>query len=98
MAEWPDDPPSGNLWGVFVEIAPYDSDVGIQELGEMWLLALKGVYLRCRLTTHPLGWELRLEKNGVLIKSEVCKLQPGVFDKSDEWRIHAIAGGWQPLE
>lgn len=40
----------------------------------------------CRLVTHPLGWELRLDLEGDLIRSQVCKIDRDVFDGADDWK------------
>jgi len=37
----------------------------------------------CRLLTHVLGWELRLEVAGSLQRSQVCRTQDEVLDAYD---------------
>jgi hypothetical protein len=48
----------------------------------------------CRLTSHQLGWELRLEVNGELQRSEVCRSQDAVLDTSDAWKAAMTEKGW----
>jgi hypothetical protein len=48
----------------------------------------------CRLVTHQLGWELRLEIGGGLQRSQVCRSQDEVLDTSDEWKAAMIEKGW----
>jgi hypothetical protein len=48
----------------------------------------------CRLVTHQLGWELRLEIAGSLQRSQVCRTQDEVLDTSDEWKAAMIEKGW----
>lgn len=48
----------------------------------------------CRLVTHQLGWELRLEIAGSLQRSEVCRSQDEVLDKSEQWKAAMIEKGW----
>jgi hypothetical protein len=48
----------------------------------------------CRLVTHQLGWELRLEVAGSLQRSQVCRTQDEVLDTSDEWKAAMIEKGW----
>ena len=50
--------------------------------------------MRCTLTTHALGWELRLYLNDELHRSEVAKTDNGVFDVRDAWRAASEAMGW----
>jgi len=49
----------------------------------------------CRLVTHPLGWELRLEIAGSLQRSQVCRTQDEALDTSDQWKAAMIENGWQ---
>jgi hypothetical protein len=39
----------------------------------------------CCLLSHQLGWELRLEVNGDLQRSEVCRSQDEVWSTSEQW-------------
>ena len=48
----------------------------------------------CRLVTHPLGWELRLEIAGSLQRSQVCRSQDEVLDISEQWKAAMIERGW----
>ncbi len=48
----------------------------------------------CRLVTHALGWELRLEVSGSLQRSQVCRSQDEVLDTSEQWMAAMIGKGW----
>jgi hypothetical protein len=48
----------------------------------------------CRLMTHELGWELRLEVAGSLQRSQVCRTQDDVLDTSEQWKAAMIEKGW----
>src|SRR4051812_45346586 len=48
----------------------------------------------CRLMTHALGWELRLEIAGSLQMSQVCLTQDEVLDRSDAWKAEMIDKSW----
>jgi len=48
-------------------------------------------WLRCGLSTHPLGWELRLSFGDELVKSQVCRTQDSDFETGDVWRAEATA-------
>lgn len=46
------------------------------------------------LLSHQLGWEVRLEVNGDLQRSVVCRTQDEVLTTGEEWRDAMIAHGW----
>ena len=48
----------------------------------------------CRLMTHQLGWELRLEIAGSLLRSQVCRTQDEVLDTSQQWKAAMIEKDW----
>jgi len=48
----------------------------------------------CSLVTHRLGWELRLEVNGLLSRSQVCSSLQELLLVSDDWRDSMSHGGW----
>ena len=69
-----------------------------QPLGDLFRLhkskcsqQLEGV---CRVVTHQLGWELRLEVAGSLQMSRVCRSQDDVLDTSAQWKTAMIEKGW----
>lgn len=49
---------------------------------------------RCRLTTHPLGWELRLTAGDELLQSQVCRAQEHVFGTGEKWKAAMNKKGW----
>jgi hypothetical protein len=48
----------------------------------------------CHVVTHALGWELRLEVEGSLQRSQVCRTQDEVLDMSEAWKAAMLAKGW----
>jgi hypothetical protein len=50
----------------------------------------------CRLLSHQLGWELRLEVNGDLQRSQVCSSQDEVLATGEEWNGAMLEKGWTP--
>jgi hypothetical protein len=48
----------------------------------------------CRLVTHQLGWELRLEIAGSLQRSQVCRTQEDVLDTTEQWKAAMLEKGW----
>jgi hypothetical protein len=49
----------------------------------------------CQLVTHQLGWELRLEINRDLQRSEVCRTRDAALDTSEQWQAAMIEKGWR---
>jgi hypothetical protein len=60
-----------------------------QERGDKQLEAV------CRLLSHELGWELRLEVNGDLQRSGVCRTREEVLSTVDEWNASMLEKGWK---
>ena len=48
----------------------------------------------CRLLSHQLGWELRLEVNGDLQRSQVCRSQDEVLTTGEAWKAAMLEKGW----
>ena len=48
----------------------------------------------CRLMSHQLGWELRLEIDGDLQRSAVCRSQDEILDTIEQWKAAMIEKGW----
>ena len=49
----------------------------------------------CKLWTHALGWELRLEINGDLQRSEVFRSQDDVLTAGETWKAAMLEKGWK---
>ena len=49
----------------------------------------------CHLTTHVLGWELRLDIAGSLHRSQVCRAHKEVIQLSDQWKAAMMDKGWE---
>lgn len=49
----------------------------------------------CRLMSHQLGWEVRLEVAGNLHRSQVCRSQDEVLDTSDQWKVAMTEKAWR---
>jgi hypothetical protein len=48
----------------------------------------------CLLQTHQLGWELRLEVQGLLSRSQVCRSRDEVLDTCEQWQAAMLEKGW----
>jgi hypothetical protein len=48
----------------------------------------------CSLQTHQLGWEVVLEVNGLLSRSQVCRSRDEVLDLCEHWRTVMLQAGW----
>jgi hypothetical protein len=49
----------------------------------------------CKLRTHPLGWELVLSVNDTFQRSEVCRSNDDVQDRTEAWRVSLTDRGWR---
>ncbi len=72
----------------------HDYYEGPQALGNLWTLTRAPATLCCALSTHSLGWELRLASGANLLRSQVCKTEDEVFSTSTAWEVEARAKGW----
>ena len=54
----------------------------------------RGVHPVCSRQTHRLGWEVVLEVNGLLSRSQVCRSRDEVLDLCEQWRAVVVASGW----
>jgi hypothetical protein len=48
----------------------------------------------CKLWTHALGWEVRLETDGDLQRSEVSRSQDDVLTAGEMWKGAMKGRGW----
>lgn len=74
----------------------YDAWRGIETIGDWFTMARNGRTARCQISTHPLGWELRLigaTTDGFEL-TQVCRTEQEVFDLGDEWKGKMFAKGW----
>ena len=49
----------------------------------------------CSLQPHQLGFELVLEVNGLLSRSQVCRSRDEVLDVCEQWRAVMLWALWQ---
>ena len=72
----------------------YDYYRGPKALADEWTVSREQLTMRCALSTHRLGWELRLTAGSNFLRSHVCKTQTEVFQTSSAWKAEAISKGW----
>jgi hypothetical protein len=72
----------------------YDFYRGQQKLAELWSLRRDPLTLSCVLSTHRLGWELRLGAGSNFTRSQVCRSQSEVDEVADKWKAEALRQGW----
>ena len=69
------------------------------ELGQLFRVRMergeKQFEAVCRLLSHQLGWELRLEVNGDLQRSGVCRTREEVLSTGEAWNAAMLQGGWK---
>jgi hypothetical protein len=71
----------------------YDYYRGPRLLGDEWSLSRGSLKMKCVLSTHRLGWELRLTA-GNFKRVQVCKTPSEVFETSAAWKKEAEGQGW----
>jgi len=76
------------------DLIKYDFYRGAQKLGELWHLRRDTLKLTCVVSTHRLGWELRLGAGSNFTRSEVCKTKADVFAVAEKWKAEALKQGW----
>ncbi|MCC7010042.1 MAG: hypothetical protein IT184_14640 [Acidobacteria bacterium] len=72
----------------------YDFYAGPQRLGDMFALTRGALTLRCAVSTHRLGWELRLTAGSNFLRSKVCTSHGEVSTVAEAWKKEALAQGW----
>jgi len=75
-------------------LARYDYYYGPKALPDMWTMSRGALKLRCALSTHQLGWELRLTAGSNFLRSQVCKSESAVLDTAAAWQKEAGEKGW----
>ncbi len=65
------------------------------DLGIWWILRKKGHDAVCRMFSHPLGWELRLDCDGEMTRTAQCRSQEEILATEAEWRTWLRQPGWQ---
>jgi hypothetical protein len=49
----------------------------------------------CHVTTHVLGWELRLDIGGSLHRSQVCRTHDELVALCGQWKTAMLDKGWE---
>jgi hypothetical protein len=49
----------------------------------------------CGMFSHQFGWELRLNVDGELVQSQVCRTQNEVLETWESWLAAMKGKGWQ---
>ena len=53
------------------------------------------LYAVCSLQTDKFGWEVVLEVNGLMSRSQVCRSRDEVLDLCEHWRAVMVESGWR---
>jgi hypothetical protein len=72
----------------------HDYYLGPRRLGDLWTLARAPLTMKCSLSTHKLGWELKLTAGASFSRVQVCRSETEVYDTADKWKAEAMAQGW----
>lgn len=71
----------------------YDYYKGPQKLPDLWTRSRGTLTMRCAISTHAHGWELKLTAGG-FSRTEICRTQNDVFTVADAWATEAGTKGW----
>ena len=77
-----------------MKLPRYDYYQGAKPLGDLWTLKRGALVMRCALSTHSLGWELRLRAGSAFSRVQVCKAEVDVHSMADAWKTEALSKGW----
>lgn len=75
-------------------LTKYDFYLGPKSLGDAFTLKRGALPMRCALSTHRLGWELRLTAGSNFLRSHVCRSASEVTSVSEAWEAEAKKQGW----
>ena len=64
------------------------------KLGEVFVLKKGHRTSERQLWSHWSGWELRLEVDGEMVQTVVCRAEEDVFATAERWKAAAQAKGW----
>ncbi len=64
------------------------------DLGERFRFSKNNWTVVCRLFSHQFGWELRLDVNGALQRSQACRSEDEVFRTFEAWKAALVEKGW----
>lgn len=77
-------------------VPPADWNGSSAELGEWFVMRRGRREIRCKLFSHPSGWELRLvmgERADVML-TRVCRSRDDVVVTREQWKTALIDKGW----
>lgn len=67
---------------------------GPERLSPAWTLHKGRKTAECSVWSHVLGFELRLEAGGEILRTEVCRTQDDLIRVYEEWRTALATKGW----
>ena len=77
-----------------MQIRPYDVQRGPQKLADLWTVNRGLQSIRCALSTHPAGWELKLTAADTAFRTHLCETAEAIHDTAGKWHAEAIAKGF----
>jgi hypothetical protein len=66
-----------------------------RDVADVWRLTKAGRHAECRLVTHPIGAEIRLEADGEFMRSEAKADPLALVDIAMMWKRQFEEKGWQ---
>jgi len=65
------------------------------DLGEGFRLRKRSHEAVCWLRTHELGWEVVVNVDGMLQRSQVCRSQDEILTRTEAWKVALMERGWR---
>jgi hypothetical protein len=65
-----------------------------REVSFVWRLTKGSKYAECRLYTHPIGAELRVEAGGEMVRTEAGRDALALLDTAAHWKAQFQEKGW----
>jgi hypothetical protein len=78
-------------------ITPYSVHRGPQKLSDLWTVSRGVQSIRCALSTHPAGWEIKLTTDESAFRTRICETVEAVRETADTWREEATGKGWKEV-
>jgi hypothetical protein len=78
-----------------MQLRPYENQRGPQRLPDLWTVSRGIQSIRCALSTHPSGWELKLTAADTAFRTCLCQTMEDVRDTARKWHAEATSKGWK---
>lgn len=74
--------------------SPVSRDHSLRDIGTLWTLTRGESSARCVLMALPVGLELRVLKDGAILRTERCERHDQACALAERWRDRMMDRGW----